>query len=123
MEHLSYCHMGVSWQAIQIESTKRANPGSVIECNVGIFCSCLMLLPKFLERYAPDGLFSSVTRLWSSKRGSSRRESKGQDSMDSFPLSATGKPQTVINWIPPSGAQSHVEIKATARDPETRAFV
>lgn len=39
---------------------------STIEVNVGIICSCLMLMPAFLDRHLPDSVKSSAARLWSS---------------------------------------------------------
>lgn len=36
---------------------------SVIEINVGITCSCLLVLPAFLKRHLPPGFSSTVARL------------------------------------------------------------
>lgn len=41
------------------------NKSSTIEVNVGIICSCLMLMPAFLERHFPDSVKSSAAGLWS----------------------------------------------------------
>ncbi|RAH43285.1 uncharacterized protein BO95DRAFT_516527 [Aspergillus brunneoviolaceus CBS 621.78] len=48
---------------------------AVLECNVGIFCSCMLLLPRFVERYFPKGVTSYFSRLWSSNGGSKKERS------------------------------------------------
>ncbi|CAI7625119.1 unnamed protein product [Penicillium glandicola] len=66
---------------------------AVLECNIGIWCSCLMFLPKFIEFSCPQGIMSGITRIWS---GKSSNRSKGnrngsKDSTDPVPLSEKAK--------------------------------
>ncbi|KAK3934314.1 hypothetical protein QBC46DRAFT_400152 [Diplogelasinospora grovesii] len=38
---------------------------ATLEVNVGIICSCVMLLPAFLDHHLPASIHASLSRLWS----------------------------------------------------------
>ncbi|KAI0108786.1 hypothetical protein F4776DRAFT_675001 [Hypoxylon sp. NC0597] len=91
---------------------------ATIEVNVGIICSCLILLPAFMDRYVPESIRSSSTRLLSYTRSLSfirsrhRTESleSDQDSWPGYGLEAA------------SGSQRFVKPKATQSILKTESF-
>ncbi|KAI1139407.1 hypothetical protein F5Y05DRAFT_425016 [Hypoxylon sp. FL0543] len=57
---------------------------ATIEVNVGIICSCLVLLPAFMDRYVPESVRSSSARLLSYTRNLSfTRSKRNTDSLES----------------------------------------
>ncbi|KAJ6114887.1 hypothetical protein N7486_000665 [Penicillium sp. IBT 16267x] len=87
---------------------------AVLECNIGIWCSCLMLLPKFIEHSFPGGFMTGFTRLWSRKSSKHNKDSRkgSKDSTDFVPLSENTKTHIPRQESPSFGESNTVSKEA-----------
>ncbi|RAK94259.1 hypothetical protein BO79DRAFT_261278 [Aspergillus costaricaensis CBS 115574] len=83
---------------------------AVLECNVGLLCSCLLLLPRFIERYYPRGVASYFSRLWSSNHRSKESPVKYVSS-----TLENGVWQSPQQWERISGKDVPIEMSSTDR--------
>ncbi|KAI0838522.1 hypothetical protein F5Y06DRAFT_268275 [Hypoxylon sp. FL0890] len=91
---------------------------ATIEVNVGIICSCLILLPAFMDRYVPESIKSSSARLLSYTRNfSSTRSKRRTNSLESDQGSWPGYRNEAE-----SGSQHFVKSKPSRSIVKTESF-